>query len=311
MSVKRGLRLQCRVRDDAPVTIKNAAAIIFSDFCKKTCPYISMINSSKGYIRSLDALMTTDTDVRVSVLENIHDKLGNFAVYQFQYKDNKYKTFALSNTGDAPINEKDFSESDGSALKDKLNKVVQKYSAIFPDEHDQMTALAEWYTKQSGNETTHLSSSDLAKYILVRVVPTYLATSTKLNDDDLTFIYTDLHSAMRSYLMTVGYDVGKHYITNQYVPDIQDSQIKNVHQNLFEHPKLNVIGVMHGLQIDDDYYYGGTWSFADLPNRESCDDNATQRNMLDRWVREKINNYVHYMKQEGMDNIHPVYLKYK
>ena len=109
MSVKRGLRLQCRVRDDAPDIIKNSAAALFSDFCKRTCPYITMINSSSGYIRPLDALMTNDTNVRVSVLENIPDKLGDFVVYQFQYKDNKHKTFALSNTGDIPFNKKDLS----------------------------------------------------------------------------------------------------------------------------------------------------------------------------------------------------------
>ena len=311
MSIKRGLRLQCRVRDDAPDIIKNSAAALFSDFCKRTCPYITMINSNNGYIRPLDALMTNDTNVRVSVLENIPDKLGDFAVYQFQYKDNKHKTFALSNTGDIPFNKKDLSKSDGLALRDKLDRVTQKYSAIFPDEQEQLVALIEWYTKQSGKKIIQLYGPDLAKYMLVRVVPTYLATSEKLDSDDLTYVYTDLHAAIRSYLMTVGYAVGKYYVANQYVPDIQDSPIKIIHQNLFEHPKLNVIGITHGLQIDDDYYYGGTWSFVDLPNREPCDDDPVQKNMLDLWIRGKINNYINYMKQEGMDNIHPVYLTYK
>ena len=311
MPVKRGLRLQFRVRDNAPVVVKNCAAILLSDFCKKTCPYISMINTNNGYVRSLEDLLTEDTNVRISVLENIHDKLGEFAVYQFQYKDNKYKTFALSNIDSFPLSKEKVSESDGIALSNKLDKVAQKYNAIFPDESEQMSALAEWYSHQLGKEITRISGADMAKYILIRVVPVYLATSDTLDCDDLTFIYQDLHGAIFSYLSSVGYAVGKHYVTNQYIPDIPDSEIKVVHQNLFEHPEFNVIGVLHGLQVDDDYCYGGTWTIVDFPNKKVCNSNLVKKDALDLWIHEKIDNYINYMKQEGVENIKPVYLTHK
>ena len=91
MSVKRAMRLQFRVREDAPDVVKNCAAIFLSDYCGRTA-------YKCGLFRTLDQVVTNDSDVRISTLDTYKDKTGNYAVYQFKYKDNKYKTFRVSNT---------------------------------------------------------------------------------------------------------------------------------------------------------------------------------------------------------------------
>lgn len=305
MSVKRAMRLQFRVREDAPDVVKNCAAIFLSDYCGRTASDVASSNYQCGLFKTLDQIITNDTDVHISVLDTYRDKTSSYAVYQFKYKNNKYKTFRVSN---ASIHDNISEVMQNKMLVDKIRGWIQKYSAIFPDESEPMSELQDWYTKQFGENASRLG---LSKYILARPVPCYITNMNALDDKDLDYIYNDLHNTTKAYLVDVGWSVGKHYINNQYVPDCQDSKVKIVHQNLFEHPDMNTIAVLYGIQMNDDYYYGGHWLVVDLPEKMDCRTLNNQCELLDHWVRAKVDNYINYMKQEGMENIHPVYLSHK
>lgn len=305
MSVKRAMRLQFRVREDAPDVVKNCAAIFLSDYCRRTASEAAASNYKCGLFRTLDQVVTNDSDVRISTLDTYNDKTGNYAVYQFKYKDNKYKTFLVSN---ASIQDSLSTVMQNQALIDKIRDWIRKYSAIFPDEGEPMSELQDWYTKQFGEATSRIG---LAKYILARPVPCYITDENSLEEQDVEYIYNDLRDATKAYLGDVGWNVGKHYINNQYVPDCPDSKVKIIHQNLFEHPDMNTIAVLYGIQMNDDYYYGGHWLVVDMPWKKDCRTLDNQDELLDHWVRDKVDNYVNYMKQEGMDNINPVYMSHK
>lgn len=302
MSVKRAMRLQFRVREDAPDVVKNCAAIFLSDYCGRTASDVASSNYQCGLFKTLDQIITSDTDVHISVLDTYRDKTNSYAVYQFKYKNNKYKTFRVSNTS---IHDNISEVMQNKALVDKIRDWVRKYSAIFPDEDEPMSELQHWYIKQFGEEASRLR---LSKYILARPVPCYITDTDTLNDKDLDYIYNDLRNATKAYLGDVGWSVGKHYINNQYVPDCQDSKVKIVHQNLSEHPNMNAVAVLYGIQMNDNYYYGGHWLIVDLPEKMDCRILNNQCEILDHWIRDKVDNYINYMKQEGMENIRPVYM---
>lgn len=305
MSVKRAMRLQFRVREDAPDVVKNCAAIFLSDYCGRTASNVAASNYQCGLFITLDQVITGDSDVRISTLDTYQDETGNYAVYQFKYKDNKYKTFRVSN---ASIQDNIPKVMQNKPLVEKIRGWIQKYSTIFPNEDEPMSELQDWYTKQFGEETSRLG---LAKYILARPVPCYITDTDALDKEDIDYIYHDLRNATKAYLGDVGWNVGKHYINNQYVPDCQDSKVKIIHQNLFEHPDMNTIAVLYGIQMNDDYYYGGHWLVVDMPWKKDCRTLDNQCELLDHWVRDKVDNYVNYMKQEGMDSINPVYMSHK
>lgn len=199
MSVKRAMRLQFRVREDAPDVVKNCAAIFLSDYCGRTASDVAASNYKCGLFRTLDQVVTNDSDVRISTLDTYNDKTGNYAVYQFKYKDNKYKTFRVSNTS---IQDSLSTVMQNQALIDKIRDWIRKYSAIFPDEGEPMSELQDWYTKQFGEATSRIG---LAKYILARPVPCYITDGNSLEEQDVEYIYNDLRDATKPILeMLVG-----------------------------------------------------------------------------------------------------------
>lgn len=305
MSITRVCCLQYRVREDAPGIVKNCAAILLRDYCRLTTNVLSKLNAQRGYERRLHQLFSSDTNVKVSELEQFHGDLADFAVYQFQYNDNRYKTFAVSNIGPVDIEQFVQHSLDPKyiALREQISDVMRKYLAIFPDDSEPMEQLNDWHMKTFGKA---LSPSNIARFILSRPAPVYLTDADSLNQEDLDFIYRDLCAATKTYFCLVGYNVGKQYITNQYIPDIPDSKVKILHQNLIIHPTMNVVGMLFGTQMGENYYYGGHWTPVDLPGKESYE--KVPPGLINHWMHERIDNYINYMKMEGMDNIHPVYI---
>lgn len=301
--MRRAMLLQFRVCEKAPELVKNCASTFLRNFLKGAAEHLFNRNYDVDYIASLDKLVTLDSDVQVSLLEKLSGKLENFAAYQMQYKDNRYKTYMFANI---PNKHDQLSVQDCKSATVAFKNLATKYNAIFPSTEEQMHVLMEWYAECLGRE---FLPTDIANYILVKIVPLYLTDTEDLDHDELQFIYADMYASVKEYLRQVGYSVGKQFITNQYVPVVPDSKIQILHQNLYIHPSMNAICVLFGIQIYNKYYYGGSWMLVDLPNREHTKITIKDHKCLNTWIRERIDGYISYMKKEGVDEIYPVYVE--
>lgn len=305
MPVKRVMYLQFRVKETAPNFVKDCAASLCQSFLAVSAPLTSLFNNKCGECRTLNHLVSADSDVKLTPMETISDENAAFTVYQLAYQNNKNKTFALSNDNQLP----DCINNISSALKKKLSDATKKYEAIYGD-HASMESLVDNLRSKYSFDLMNDKSPQvmMSKFILARPVPAFLSQDTTLDQEEITTIFQELCSSTTAFMASIGYSNAEYYLNNSYVPVVEpNSTIKVQHLNLYKHPKFDVIGLYFGVEIGEQYYYGGYWFHCQI-GRHRRPNAPRHVKEMDEWARERITNYVNYVKKEGLDNVVPVFL---